>query len=244
MTRQRPSSWLSSAATHRGTVRKINEDSMMSRTEDNFWVVADGMGGHEAGEVASNMITTALDELGVEVKVSELVDKIEDVLLGVHQKILAYSRKNCEGHTMGSTVVAMVARDNFGLCMWAGDSRLYRYRGGQLEQLTEDHSQVNEMLARGLISLEEAEGHPSGHVITRAVGATETLYVDVTAFELRPKDIYILCSDGLYGALSREEMLSRLHLSSVETYANDFIEDALKNGARDNVTVVAVQAQS
>ena len=235
-------SWLTSATTHCGAVRNMNEDSLMTRTEDSFWAVADGMGGHDAGEVASEMITTALGKMDASLDLPEFVDSIEDTLLEVHHEIRVYSRAHCDGRTMGSTVVAMFARGNLGVCLWAGDSRLYRYRGGMLEQVSEDHSQVNEMLARGLITAEEAVNHPSSNVITRAVGATDTLYIDVTVFEMKPKDIYVLCSDGLYGALSHDEMLSRLRLSSVEHYADDFISDSLKNEARDNVTVVAVQA--
>lgn len=235
-------SWLTSATTHCGAVRNMNEDSLMSRTEDSFWAVADGMGGHDAGEVASEMITTALGKMDTQLDLPDFVDSIEDTLLEVHHEIRVYSRTHCDGRTMGSTVVAMFARGNLGVCLWAGDSRLYRYRGGMLEQVSEDHSQVNEMLSRGLITEEEAVNHPSSNVITRAVGATDTLYIDVTVFEMKPKDIYVLCSDGLYGALSHDEMLSRLRLSSIENYANDFVNDALKNEARDNVTVVAVQA--
>ena len=236
-------SWLTSALTHCGAVRTMNEDSLVSRTEDRFWAVADGMGGHDAGEIASEMITSALKNMDAKLELPDLVDSIEDTLLEVHHNIRLYSRNHCDGRTMGSTVVAMLARDNVGICLWAGDSRLYRYRGGMLEQISEDHSQVNEMLSRGLITAEEAVNHPSSNVITRAVGATDILYVDITVFEMKPKDIYLLCSDGLYGALSDEEMLSRFRLSSVENYANDFVEDALKNEARDNVTVIAVQAQ-
>lgn len=235
-------SWLTSATTHCGAVRNMNEDALMTRTEDSFWAVADGMGGHDAGEVASEMITTALGKMDTSLDLPDLVDSIEDTLLEVHHEIRVYSRTHCDGRTMGSTVVAMFARGNLGVCLWAGDSRLYRYRGGMLEQVSEDHSQVNEMLARGLITAEEAVNHPSSNVITRAVGATDTLYIDVTVFEMKPKDIYVLCSDGLYGALSHDEMLSRLRLSSIENYADDFISDSLKNEARDNVTVVAVQA--
>jgi len=220
----------------------MNEDALMCRTEDGFWAVADGMGGHDAGEIASEMITTALATMDVDLDIPDLVDSIEDTLLAVHNEIRVYSRANCEGRTMGSTVVAMFARGNMGVCLWAGDSRLYRYRGGMLEQVSEDHSQVNEMLSRGLITPEEAVNHPASNVITRAVGATDALYVDVLVFEMKQKDIYVLCSDGLYGALSHDEMLSRLRLSSVENYADDFVSDSLKNEARDNVTVVAVQA--
>lgn len=233
--------WLYSATTHCGAVRNMNEDSLMFRSADGVWAVADGMGGHDAGEVASQMITTALNKIDVERPLPDLVDAVEDSLLDVHREIRHYSRTHCEGRTMGSTVVVLLTRGDLGVCIWAGDSRLYRYRDGELSQISQDHSQVNEMVARGLLSPEEAENHPASNVITRAVGATDILYLDVTVLELRKGDIYILCSDGLYGALSQDEMLSRLRKSSIHEYANEFISDSLKNGARDNVTVVAVQ---
>ncbi len=219
----------------------MNEDSLMYRPDAGIWAVADGMGGHDAGEVASQMITSALSRLDSDKPLPELVDSVEDELLEVHREIRQYSRTHCDGRTMGSTVLVLLTRGDLGVCIWAGDSRLYRYRDDELTQISQDHSQVNEMVARGLLSPEEAENHPASNVITRAVGATDTLYLDVTVLELRKGDVYILCSDGLYGALSHEEMLSRLRRSTINDYANDFISDALKNGARDNVTVVAVQ---
>lgn len=233
--------WLYSAATHCGAVRNMNEDALMVRSTDGLWAVADGMGGHDAGEVASSMISSALEKVNTEASIPDLVDTVEDKLLEVHREIRNYSRTHCEGRTMGSTVVVFITRENLGVCIWAGDSRLYRYRDDVLTQLSQDHSQVNEMVARGLLAPEEAENHPASNVITRAVGATDTLYLDTDVCELRKGDIYILCSDGLYGALSHEEMLSRLRRSKIHDYANDLIEDSLQNGARDNVTVVALQ---
>ncbi|MCG8671487.1 MAG: protein phosphatase 2C domain-containing protein [Pseudomonadales bacterium] len=219
----------------------MNEDALMVRSADGLWAVADGMGGHDAGEVASNMISSALEKVDTECSIPDLVDAVEDKLLEVHREIRTYSRTHCDGRTMGSTVVVMITREDLGVCIWAGDSRLYRYRNDELTQLSQDHSQVNEMVARGLLAPEEAENHPASNVITRAVGATDTLYLDTDVCELRKGDIYILCSDGLYGALSHEEMLSRLRRSQIHDYANDLIEDSLQNGARDNVTVVALQ---
>ena len=213
----------------------------MVRSADGLWMVADGMGGHDAGEVASKMISSALEKLDTNRPIPDLVDAVEDRLLEVHREIRNYSRTHCDGRTMGSTVVTLVTRDDLGVCIWAGDSRLYRYRDDTLTQLSTDHSQVNEMVARGLLNPEEAENHPASNVITRAVGATDTLYLDTDVCELRKGDIYLLCSDGLYGALSQEEILSRLRRSTIHDYANDLIEDSLHNGARDNVTVVALQ---
>lgn len=213
----------------------------MFRSDAGLWAVADGMGGHDAGEVASQMITSALTKLNVDQSVPDLVDAIEDTVLDAHREIRHYSRTHCEGRTMGSTIVILLTRGDLGVCIWAGDSRLYRYRNDELTMISQDHSQVNEMVARGLLSPEDAENHPASNVITRAVGATDILYLDVTVLELRKGDIYVLCSDGLYGALNHDELVARLRRSSIHEYANEFIADSLKNGARDNVTVVAVQ---
>lgn len=235
--------WLSSAATHCGAVRNMNEDAFLNRDNDGLWVVADGMGGHDAGEVASAMITATLARVDVEQPLPDLVDALEDSLLEVHQKIRTYSRTHCEGRTMGSTVVSLLLRESVGVCLWAGDSRLYRYRDHRLQQVSDDHSQVNEMLARGMITAEEARHHPASNVITRAVGASETLYVDITLVELRRGDVYLLCSDGLYGAISEGNMVRHLRNPDMESCTQGLIEDALKAGARDNVTVVTVQIQ-
>ena len=235
--------WLSSAATHCGAVRNMNEDAFLNRNNDGLWAVADGMGGHEAGEVASEMISTSLGAVDVHQPLSDVVDSLEDALLEVHHKIRTYSRTHCEGRTMGSTVVSLFVRENVGVCLWAGDSRLYRYRNHTLERVSDDHSQVNEMLSRGMISAAEAENHPASNVITRAVGASETLYVDVTLVELRPGDIYLLCSDGLYGALDESEIARHLNSGDVESVTHNLIERSLQAGARDNVTVIAVKMQ-
>jgi len=235
--------WLSSAATHCGAVRNMNEDAFLNRNNEGLWVVADGMGGHEAGEVASEMITASLGRLDVNQPLSEVVDTIEDTLLEVHHKIRTYSRTHCEGRTMGSTVVSFFVREKVGVCLWAGDSRLYRYRNQTLEQVSDDHSQVNEMLSRGMISEQEAQNHPASNVITRAVGASETLYIDVTLVELQADDIYLLCSDGLYGAIDESEIARLLAGGDVEAATHHLIDRSLQAGARDNVTVIAVKVQ-
>ena len=235
--------WLSSAATHCGAVRNMNEDAFLNRNNEGLWVVADGRGGHEAGEVASEMITASLGRLDVNQPLSDVVDTIEDTLLEVHHKIRTYSRTHCEGRTMGSTVVSFFVRENVGVCLWAGDSRLYRYRNQTLEQVSDDHSQVNEMLSRGMISEQEAQNHPASNVITRAVGASETLYIDVTLVELQSNDIYLLCSDGLYGAIDETEIAGLLSGGDVEAATHLLIDRSLQAGARDNVTVIAVKVQ-
>lgn len=235
--------WHSSAATHCGAVRTMNEDAYLSRDRDGLWVVADGMGGHEAGEVASAMITDSLQPLELAAPLADAVDSLEDTLLEVHRRIRHYSRTHCQGRTVGSTVVSLFARDQVGICLWAGDSRLYRLRDRCLTRVSEDHSQVNELLARGMISEAEAREHPDSNIITRAVGANDTLYVDLTVLALQQGDLYLLCSDGLYGALPEAEIEALLQGDDLELMTEKLIQRSLDAGARDNVTVIAVKMQ-
>ena len=233
--------WNSSAASHCGAVRKINEDAFLSRADEGLWVVADGMGGHEAGEVASEMITASMGEMDLDRPLADVVDELEDALLKVHKNIQNYSRSHCDGRTMGSTVVVLYLRGNAGVCLWAGDSRLYRLRNRCLSQLSEDHSQVNEMLVRGMITPEEAINHPASNVITRAVGASDTLYLDINLINLQDGDRLLLCSDGLYGALSEDRISAMLAEDDVPRIADLLVGQAVQAGARDNVTAVAVK---
>ena len=142
---------------------------------------------------------------------------------------------------MGSTVVVLYLRGNAGVCLWAGDSRLYRLRNRCLSQLSEDHSQVNEMLVRGMITPEEAINHPASNVITRAVGASDTLYLDINLINLQDGDRLLLCSDGLYGALSEDRISAMLAEDDVPRIADLLVGQAVQAGARDNVTAVAVK---
>lgn len=235
--------WVASAATHPGAVRKKNEDAYLARTAESFWLVADGMGGHLAGEIASSMIVDSLANLAMEGSFSEKVDLIEDCLFEVNSKIRAHSATHLEGRIMGSTFVSMLANANEAVCMWVGDSRLYRLRQGSLQCLSSDHSQVNEWVQRGLMSEEDARNHPQGNIITRAVGATEDLMVDITFVELIAGDRLLLCSDGLYGELVEDDLRRCLQVGTAETRADALVQAAVMRGARDNVTAIVVQVQ-
>jgi serine/threonine protein phosphatase PrpC len=145
-TYRRPITWVSSTCTDVGTVRKVNEDSIITRPEMNFWAVADGMGGHNVGDVASIKVVEALQSLAFVDNFAENVEQIEDCLEQVNKQLLEYSRIMFEGGVMGSTVVIMIIRGRIGACLWVGDSRLYRFRSNKLTQLSRDHSQVEDMI--------------------------------------------------------------------------------------------------
>ncbi len=238
---RRPVQWLSASETNVGVVRKINEDAVFSKPDIHLWAVADGMGGHEAGNVASNMIVNMLDDIELKVNLDVFVSTIEDKILDVNKRLLEYSEIMLEGRIIGSTVAILLIKGRVGICLWAGDSRLYRYRNGDIEQIAVDHSHVAELLQHGSISIEEAENHPDANVITRAVGTCENLYVDIDVFDVNMGDTFMLCTDGLYNAVNEEGILTCLQEDTVEIAANNLIETSLHNGASDNVSVVLVK---
>lgn len=235
-----PVSWTSYAVSHVGTVRKINEDACLNRPGRGCWAVADGMGGHSAGDVASRQIVEALDRVPADGGLSAIATALEDILRDVNANLIQLAQDD-EKHTVGSTVVALVIRGRYALCAWAGDSRIYRMRKGRLEQLTQDHAMVEDMVEAGLISRAEAESHPQANRITRAVGAMDELFLDMDIHVLQPGDRFLLCSDGLYKDVSSEE-LSRVLRRKGDT-AKAAVDLALEHGARDNVTVVTINIE-
>lgn len=235
---QQPLRWNSRGITNVGTVRKNNEDAFLHRPDIGVWAVADGMGGHAAGDVASGMVVEQLSQLPANGSLNDLIDAAEDRLLEVNRKLLTLALDQKE-RTIGSTAVVLVARGRHVACLWAGDSRLYRIRGKKIEQLSQDHAMVEDLISSGLLSREEAAGHPQANRITRAIGAMPGLFVDIELFAPQPEDIYLLCSDGLYKEMSDEDIAKTLRGN--EQAVDKLIELALERHARDNVTVVAVK---
>jgi serine/threonine protein phosphatase PrpC len=232
--------WSSSSRTDVGMVRQHNEDACLDRPEAGLWAVADGMGGHSAGDVASAMIVQRLQALDPTQPLSRLVDQAEEILAAVNAELRQLAA-NREAATIGSTVVALIAHDAHAVCLWAGDSRAYRLRDGVLEQVTQDHALVADLVDRGVLSAEQAANHPQSNLVTRAVGAGDTLKLDLEIMRLRPGDRFILCSDGLDKELRHEEIRELLARGDGAGAANALVELALSRGSRDNVTVVAVQ---
>ena len=209
--------------------------------EQQIWAVADGMGGYEAGNVASEMIVSTLQNLKSDDSLNELVNRVEDRLIYVNHRILKYADTMLDGRILGSTVVTLIIKGRVGICLWAGDSRLYRYRYCQLEQLSRDHSLVEEQLMRGLITPEEARSHSKSNVITRAVGADSEIYIDINAFSVQPGDIFLLCSDGLHNIVSNSEIEETLAGRTIDQAVKALTQKSLDNGADDNVSVILVQ---
>ena len=238
---RRPIKWNTSADTNVGMVRTVNEDSIMSNPEVGLWAVADGMGGYEAGDVASNMIVTSLSEIQKEEHLNTFIDNIEDKIIDANNRILEYAEIMHDGRILGSTIISLIIKGQVGICLWAGDSRLYLLRNNQLQQLSRDHSYVQELLDQGSISQEEALNHPDANVITRAVGTSDELYVDISAFNVQLGDTFLLCSDGLYNAVDEVEIENYMREQDTDNAVKQLIVKSLENGAPDNVSVIIVK---
>lgn len=228
-------SWRSFAATSKGNVRGHNEDAILDRPDAGLWVVADGMGGHNNGGVASSMIVEALAGVRRSGSPSSQLNEVEDRLLEVNERLYRGSLDNQAGMS-GSTLVALLAFERHCLSIWAGDSRTYRSREGALEQITRDHSEEQEMLDGG-----GCGDAVSSNVITRAVGGGKDLFLDIELRELRNHDRYLLCSDGLYRELSGADMAHHLTGNDPEGACKALMKQALSGKCSDNVSVIVVQ---
>ena len=239
-TPNKPLAWHSYGITDVGKVRKHNEDALLDRAEIGLWVVADGMGGHRAGDIASQMIVDTLKKVHEGTNLNRYIDDIEDSILEVNTRLIEMAQEGEKKTTIGSTVVVLVAYEKYCVYIWAGDSRLYRQRDDELRQLTKDHSQVEQYVEQGLISREEAAVHPHGNMITRAVGAAETLFLEMDIQEMKRGDRYLLCSDGLTKHTMDFEFQDILQEESVEETCKTLIDLTLSRGAGDNVTAIVV----
>lgn len=234
--------WSSAGRSHVGMVRVINEDACLALPQLGLWAVADGMGGHEAGDIASHMIVDTLQQIDPPDDWEHFLHSVREGLREVNQRLREESAQRYQNRTIGSTVVVLLARETRCACLWVGDSRIYRLRDGQLQQLTRDHSHVQELVDQGLISAEDAQRHPLANVITRAVGSADELQVDEAVYPLQTGDMFLLCSDGLNKTVSDEEIAHLLAQSnhSCQEAVKAFIHLALMRDANDNVTTVVV----
>jgi protein phosphatase len=233
--------WTSAARTDLGLVRSNNEDMVLDRPERRMWAVADGMGGHAYGEVASRMTVEALDALPAEESLQQAVAQARVCLLGVNDALLAEAAAR-RVPVIGTTLVLLLASGRSGACIWAGDSRIYLCRGGSLHQLTRDHNQFEELQARNHLSPQDAQAWPGANMITRALGAATTLELDEVQVQVSDGDMFLLCSDGLSNAVGLDAMFGALTGGDCTQAADALIRLALAAGGRDNISVVVVRA--
>jgi serine/threonine protein phosphatase PrpC len=231
-----------SSVTHAGKVRERNEDSCLVRTDTGLWAVADGMGGHEAGDLASRILVESLDAIEQPGAALDLLEQCEAQIFQANQRIMDLSRAR-NGAIIGTTVAVLLVRDAHYACVWAGDSRVYLISGGAIKQLSRDHTEVEELVAAGTLSREDAENWPN-NVITRAIGAAEDLELEVVTGSADPGDIFVICSDGLTKHLSDDEIRQYAGDRNARAACEGMLELALERGGLDNVTVVVVRLLS
>ncbi len=235
--------WRAAGSSHVGTRRRVNEDAHLQLDDRCLFVVADGMGGHEAGDVASRLVVDRLRDLPPVEDLNTTLRLILERLQSANADLRAYARQHSRSGVVGTTVAMLIGFQDRCSCLWAGDSRIYLLRDGAFRQITRDHSQVEELIGLGLIERADAETHPAGNVITRAVGADEELAVDVVTRRVLDRDVYLICSDGLNKAVPDAEIAQVLSEASYRDAAQELIRHALSRGASDNVTVVVATAE-
>lgn len=238
----RTTKWCAVSRTHKGMVREQNEDALIELSDKGIWAVADGMGGHVHGEMASHWVTDALRRIEPPDNLDDFIAVTSRQIEDVNASLRRQAVENFAGQLLGSTVVVLLALDERCACLWAGDSRAYLFRDNDLVPLTRDHSMVSELVSTGLLSKEQAANHPDANVVTRAVGGADELTLDVVKIDAQPTDAFVLCSDGLTNEVPEEEIIRVLRTEAPKQAVSSLVDLALDRGGHDNVTVVLVKA--
>lgn len=228
-----------SATTHVGRVRKINEDAILATPETRVWAVADGMGGHSAGDVASRLVIDQLAMLPEGLDPSDLMQAVRRALKLAHEQIQQEAALQ-HFETMGATVITLILANDHFVAFWVGDSRLYRFRDNDVELLTTDHSAVAELVLAGKLTWDEAELHPMSNMITRAVGVGKDLDPGKIRGRVLRGDRFLLCSDGLSKYASFDTLRRAVPNAPIETVADTLLNIALAGGGSDNISIIVV----
>lgn len=232
--------WTSAARTDIGLVRSRNEDCVLEQPARGLWAVADGMGGHAYGDVASRMVVAALEGMpapgpaALAPSIALVVEQLRAVNGALRGE--AVSRKVS---MMGSTVAVLLARAGEAAYLWAGDSRVYLYRQGRLQQLSRDHSQAEEFKAQGAVL---GPNTPVPNGITRALGAAKGIDIEHGTLRVRDGDLFLLCSDGLSNPVDEQAIAEALAGGECRAAVDTLVTKALANGGRDNISVVVARA--
>ncbi|MCC6918727.1 MAG: serine/threonine-protein phosphatase [Alphaproteobacteria bacterium] len=224
--------------THPGLRRGENEDSVAVHPSAPFWAVADGMGGHQHGRFASSTVAEALDRTALTGALAADLAAVERAIAAANGAVFA--RAKVEQATIGTTLAALYVNGNEGVCLWVGDSRVYRFRDGVLCLLTRDHTHVRHLIDTRQITEAEARNHPMGHVLTRAIGVDALPRVEQRRIDVQPDDIFLLCSDGLTACASDDEIAAAIRQAGAAKACGDLVQLCLRRGAPDNVSIVVV----
>jgi protein phosphatase/serine/threonine-protein phosphatase Stp1 len=230
----------SSAKSHAGAQRRLNEDAYLARPDLGLWAVADGMGGHRAGDVASQRVVRALDFAAPATSPRALLADVHAALDETNAALDGIAAGYGGDAVVASTVVGLIVADLRFACFWVGDSRAYMVRASEIRQLTRDDSHVQDLVDAGEVAADEAEGHPLAHVVTAAVGGGTPLNLHVRHGRLADGDRFVLCSDGLSRCLSARAIARLTATTPLAGAAAALVDQAVAAGATDNVTAVVV----
>lgn len=234
--------FVSHGLTHVGLVRDRNEDAFLERPEHGIWAVADGMGGHEQGDYASAAVVNRLAGFRPFADLEEFTDEVRRALSHVDVHLRARAKAAGAGTVIASTVACLLVYGPESAAVWAGDSRVYQLRDGEMSRLSTDHSRVQELIDAGLLSPEEAPRHPEAHVVTQAIGAGR-LHFGTRVGTIRPGDRFLLCTDGLTNMVADGEIAGELGSGTPQAAADRLLDMVLARGAVDNVTIIVVAAE-
>ncbi len=231
----------SAGMTDPGRIRSLNEDAYLDLPGNGLWAVADGMGGHQSGDVASALVVRRLSSVGKAGSVHGQRTAVSRVLRQANAELRREARRRAGG-SMGATVAVLTSHQGYYSCIWAGDSRIYLLRDGVLHRVTNDHSLVQTLIDAGEITPAEARRHSRAHVVTRAVGASAELYLETSHGEVKVGDRFILCTDGLTSVLDDLQILELVRHEDFQVALKALIDQTLLQGAPDNVTAILVDA--
>ncbi|UYZ84358.1 serine/threonine-protein phosphatase [Entomomonas sp. E2T0] len=233
----------SAARTDQGKVREKNEDAFINYPDRKIWAVADGMGGHDNGEIASRMVVEALADLELAQDFDERVKQITRSLRFVNKQLTQQDKTVVKGQLppiMGTTVVALLIEDYRMACIWAGDSRCYLFRKGNIYQVTKDHAVWQELMDEQQLSMQEAQQQKGSFALTRAIGADEELSLGIVEMEITEGDRFLLCSDGIYQYVSYDQLYQAMSKASPNLAIEQLFHDVLATEAKDNLTAIIV----
>ncbi len=236
-----PFRFLSAGITDRGCVRSFNEDAFVSLPDSGLWAVADGMGGHQSGDVASALVIRRLSRIGPTGSAHALRTAVARELNQANAELRGLASAGTTGPA-GATVAVLTSFQGYYSCIWAGDSRVYLLRDRKLHRITSDHSLVQALIDAGEISPAEARRHARAHVVTRAVGAAPELSLETSHGEIKAGDRFLLCSDGLTTVLDDPLILELARQADLHLALQALIGRTLSEGAPDNVTTILVDA--
>lgn len=229
----------SDGATNVGRVRKLNEDSLLLRPDIGLWVVADGMGGHDAGDFASQTVVAELDKLKPASNARGLLSAMEARVIAANEVLRSAARDRGDA-VIGCTLATLMIFEDAFACVWSGDSRVYRIRNGTIEQISRDHTEAQELIDLGTLTPDEAKTWPRKNVITRAIGVFDEPELEIQQGRIEDGDLFVICSDGLTEHVDDAEILQSSTISPIGSFVETLIDTTLERGAKDNVTVIAI----